>query len=399
MDRRTLVARLAATAVGAPALAALGPAGSRLSTRPPLADGPSDDEINRWIRLATVPSLAMATVARGRVTTRAFGVRRAGEAERATADTVYSAASLTKLVTAYVVLDLVLDGRLALDRPVADVLSLPETADDRSRSITIRHLLSHSGGWPNWRFEANDKLASAFEPGTQWRYSGEGYVFLQRMAEKVTQQGFGRLVRDRVLAPLGMRHSSMVGREDLTPRLASAHGSRGEVGRWYGDKLFAEMTRLTTARGVTLEDATWEEAEAAFRALAPKAAPLPNNLVPNAAASLRTTAADFGALLLHLVTAREHGGRPAEIVTLITTRTIACNDEVAWGLGAGLELVRNRWRSWQWGDNSGFKNFYTFDAAAGTACVVFTNGDSGAHVWERVIRATDRVDHPAFLFG
>jgi hypothetical protein len=53
---------------------------------------------------------------------------------------------------------------------------------------------------------------------------------------------------------------------------------------------------------------------------------------------------------------------------------------------------------WQWGDNPGFKNFFFASPATAQALVVFTNGDRGARVYERVIRATTGQDRPAFLW-
>lgn len=398
MDRRTVVTRLAASALAA----------GGLSTRelrrigvPDIdrnaADRPSDAEITRWLRLASVPSIAIASVRDGRVSTRVLGVKRAGTTEPVTPDSVYQAASLTKLVTAYVTLGLVLDGAFTLDTPITSVLAVPTPADPRAGTITVRHLLSHSSGWQNWRFGNDDTLSCAFDPGTAWRYSGEGYFFLQRMAEKVTGRGFARLARERVFGPLGMRLTSMSSIPSLESNLVAGHNSRGVARAPYDSAMWQALAKITVARGVEIEDATVEDSVAAIKAAAPNAPALPNNLAPNAAASLRTTANDYGAFLRHLVTARQAGGRAAEIVAHITTPTVTLNDEVKWGLGAGLELVRGTWRSWQWGDNGGYKNYYSFDAAAGTATVVFTNGDAGAPVYQRVLTAMDGSDHPAFL--
>ncbi|MBK6455945.1 MAG: serine hydrolase [Gemmatimonadetes bacterium] len=116
--------------------------------------------------------------------------------------------------------------------------------------------------------------------------------------------------------------------------------------------------------------------------------PFPVSLVPNAAASLMTTANDFARFLRHLTQAAA-----PEMM-----RPVRCNETIEWGLGIGLESHGTSRAAWQWGDNPGFKNFCFADPSTGTAMVVFTNGDRGARVYERVIRATTGRDRTAFLF-
>jgi hypothetical protein len=74
------------------------------------------------------------------------------------------------------------------------------------------------------------------------------------------------------------------------------------------------------------------------------------------------------------------------------------NQSLGWGSGIGLEQVAGRKYVWHWGDNPGFKNFIVGEPASGSAIVIFTNGNSGQRVYERVIRARTGVDHPAFLW-
>jgi hypothetical protein len=141
-----------------------------------------------------------------------------------------------------------------------------------------------------------------------------------------------------------------------------------------------------------------EDLEAAVRAAEPARPVLPNFMTVNAAASLLTSAGDFGRFLRHLVTARRQGGRPAAIVERMMTPLIRGNEAIEWGHGVGIETVAGVPRAWQWGDNAGFKHIYFADPAGERAIVVFTNGDRGARVYERVVRDRTGMDHPAFLF-
>ena len=96
-----------------------------------------------------------------------------------------AAASLSKAASATVVMRLVESGVLDLDKPIQQYLPkpLPEypkyadlQGDDRYNKLTLRILLSHTSGFPNWRWLEDDhKLRIHFEPGTRYAYSGEGF--------------------------------------------------------------------------------------------------------------------------------------------------------------------------------------------------------------------------------
>ncbi len=101
-----------------------------------------------------------------------------------------NAASLVKQVLAHVALEV-----CALDERVLD-------------DITVRHVLTHTTGLPNWR-PSGGPLRPIRPPGARWGYSGEGFVLLQRHLERRTGQAIDRLVHDRVLAPLGLRSSRL----------------------------------------------------------------------------------------------------------------------------------------------------------------------------------------------
>lgn len=377
MSRRGVIAALGAASltVAVPRTAI---SGHRLLAPPP--------DVERLLRLARVPSLSMATVDRNGVTTLAFGMRRSDAPDRATTDTIYAAASLTKVVFAWMLLGLVHDGVLSLDRPVREYLPHPNDADTRAAALTIRHLLSHSGGWPNWRSGATQPLVADFVPGSRFSYSGEGFFHLQRLVEVVTGQSMGILIRDRVLRPLGMQQTSVLAVPDAVGAVAPGHNSRGEPLAAFPRAMVPELQRMMKSRGLPLEAATVVDAEQALKTAEPSRAVIPNWLAPNAASSLVTTAGDYGKFVHHLVTARRRGGASAAIAALLLTPQVRLNESLQWGLGIGLETqAAGRQLAWQWGDNPGFKNFVLLDPDQERAVVVFTNGDRGARVYERVV--------------
>src|SRR4030095_1153264 len=120
----------------------------------------------------------------------AFGVKNASTREPVDDNTVFEAASLSKPVMAYAALKLVDAGKLDLDKPLAQYLEKPYLeGDDRLNLITARRVLTHTTGFPNWR-QQGQPLKIVFPPGERFSYSGEGFVYLQKVIERLTGQAF-----------------------------------------------------------------------------------------------------------------------------------------------------------------------------------------------------------------
>lgn len=396
MNRRTWIGRagagFAATVLG------VSDASAHADDLVRQASGASSADIERWMQRAFVPGLALATVTKSRIVTRGFGVRRKDTGDAVTGDTVFAAASLSKPVFAWVVLSLVDDGVLTLDRPLHEYLSVPNANDARSRRITARHVLSHSGGWRNWRNTASTPLTADFEPGTRFAYSGEGYFFLQRVVETLTGKGMPLLAKERVFAPLALQSMSFASLPSMESRRAAGYTNRGDPARDFGAGIRPVLARMARERGVWIEALTTADSEAARREAAPNLPPLPNFTQPNAASSLTTTANDFGRFLQHLLRVLGGSSPASQVAGRMLTPQVRINDELHWGLGTGLEIRRGRTVAWHWGDNPGFKNFYMLDPRTESAIVVFTSGDGGRRVYERIVRAETREDWAALRF-
>lgn len=153
----------------------------------------------------------------------------------ATAATRFNVASVTKTVTAETILRLVGQGRLSLDEPMAAYWVDPDiAADPRRLQLTPRMALSHSTGFPNWRFFLRGgKLAFVNDPGEGYAYSGEGLEYVARFAERKLGRPFPGLVQETVLDPLGMAATSLVVRRDEAEAVARATGPDGTfAGYW-----------------------------------------------------------------------------------------------------------------------------------------------------------------------
>jgi CubicO group peptidase (beta-lactamase class C family) len=189
--------------------------------------------------------LAIAVIDDGRVASvQAFGSRNA-KGDPLTVDTVMYGASLTKAVFAFTVMELVEEGRIALDRPIAEYLPkpLPEygnldaygnwgdlAGDDRWRRLTARHLLTHSSGFSNFSWDEPDgKLRFHFDPGTRYAYSGEGIILLQFAIERGIGLDLGEEMQRRVFDRFSMPNTSMMWRSDFAANLADGWKGDGTV--------------------------------------------------------------------------------------------------------------------------------------------------------------------------
>ena len=198
-----------------------------------------DTEAARLTALGKIPGLAYAVIENGKVAH--VGVQGWANVEQKRplkTDTVMYAASITKAAFGQYVLMLVDDGKLNLDTPIKAYLSkpLPEyeaykdlAADPRWEKITPRMLMTHTAGFPNFRWlNADEKLDIKADPGTRYVYSGEGINLMQFVIE----QGLGLKVGDemnrRIFQPLGMTRTAMSWRPDFRPNLADGYNAKGE---------------------------------------------------------------------------------------------------------------------------------------------------------------------------
>jgi len=198
-----------------------------------------DGEANRLMAAAKVNGLAMAVIDGGQVVfTRAWGRRNVEKNRPLQADTIMYGASLTKFAFAFMVMQLVDEGTVDLDRSIANYLPkpLPEypfyealKGDDRWRKLTPRILLSHTSGLANFAFlEPDQKMRLHFDPGTRYAYSGEGIILMQFVLETGLGLDVGREMQRRVFDRFGMTRTSMMWRADFPENLADGYGIDGK---------------------------------------------------------------------------------------------------------------------------------------------------------------------------
>jgi CubicO group peptidase (beta-lactamase class C family) len=176
------------------------------------------------MRKAGVPGLSIALVRDKQVVCAAgFGVASRITGRAITPETVFEAASISKVVTTYTALRLVDQGRLALDQPLSVYLSAPWLAPSGyADQVTLRRLASHSSGLTDSVFPTVDR-SIAFAPGSRFLYTGTGFMYMQEAIEQVTGKSLDAAAREAVFEPLGMASSSFVNTAECLPRMANGH--------------------------------------------------------------------------------------------------------------------------------------------------------------------------------
>lgn len=307
---------------------------------------------------AVVPGISIGIVKDGEMFwNRGFGLKNTRSREPVNTDTVFAAASLSKPVFAYAVLKMCDRGELNLDTPLTQYTNKPLISDPRLPLITARMVLSHTSGLP--MFIGEDPITISFQPGTKFSYSSEGYYYLQSIVEHITGQSLNDFMTRNVFAPLGMKNSSYVWKEEYEDTAANGH-----------DRLARPQPMSRPSRA-------------------------------SAAGSLRTTAADYTKFLMAMM---EPGGRDdfrlsEQSVDQMLSPQIRISQSLSWGLGWALEKTPEGDCFWHWGDIGIFKCFALASRNLKTGIVILTNSENGLKICKPITRASIGGQHPAFSFS
>jgi methyl acetate hydrolase len=223
-----------------------------------------DKIMTKAVESGAMPGIVVAAATdKGTLFEGAYGKREIGKPQPMTIDTVVWIASMTKAITAAAVMQLVEAGKLALERPAADVV--PELAGVRvlegfdgagkprlrapKRPVSLRHLLTHTAGYAYemWNpsvaqyqtatgtpsittcTNASLTLPLMFDPGDKWEY-GINMDWAGKMVEAVSGQKLDRYLQQHIFEPLGMKDTSFKLSASQRARLASVH-ARGADGK------------------------------------------------------------------------------------------------------------------------------------------------------------------------
>ena len=174
-----------------------------------------------------------------------------GQAERDwtianTKDTKFLIASVSKQFTSMMVMQLVSEGKVALDSPITAYIK--DFPADPGKQLSIHRLLSHTAGLPHysgfqeidvdiWAYAARyhpvsdyvqliGKMKLESTPGTKYRYSSMGYVLLGYLIEQVTGQSFNQVLQERICRPIGLKNTGFSYSDEIVPMLAKGYEYR-----------------------------------------------------------------------------------------------------------------------------------------------------------------------------
>jgi CubicO group peptidase (beta-lactamase class C family) len=325
------------------------------------AQSETDSLLTDLIQKHEIPAISLAFVEGDAITySAALGVKSTKTKEPVDPNTLFSAASLSKPLFAYATLQLVEAGKLDLDRPVYEYFLYKDIQhDERHKQVTARMLLSHSAGLPNWR---KGDLNFIFDPGTDYHYSGEGFVWLMRVVEHLEGKPIDQILAARAYKPLEMIHTSYVWQSDFE-NYALPHNALGE-----------EKEKFKPQEG-------------------------------NSAHSLQTTAEDFARVLIALFNERgltretlaEMASPQADVKKFFAgDNPVDSQKQIDWGLGWGIQRSKRGKALWQWGDNGTFKAWVIAYPESRTGLVYFTNSSNGLRLVPELTRHFFQDDYPAF---
>ena len=269
-------------------------------------------------------------------------------------EAVFQAASLSKVVFAYIVLKMSDEGSIDLDRPLYEYTDIDRFTDKaQARKITARMVLEHRTGLKDWAASPSSDqwptspITFTFPPDSIFNYSGEGFAFLQRAVEKIKGQPINEIAREYVFEPYDMPLSSY---------------------EW-----IPEYEKLAT---VTYNREGENKGVRQF----PRA---------NVAYTLRTCATDYTNFLQHVVlkgeglnpsTYAEFTQPSGEVATQFppVVRDVDKRNAIFWGLGIGIEENDTHGRIlWHWGDNGSSKALFLVIPKEQTTFIYFANTSSG----------------------
>jgi CubicO group peptidase (beta-lactamase class C family) len=198
-----------------------------------------DENLTRLIGKYDVPAASIAVFADGETSAAAAGVLNLNTGVEATTDSVFQIGSITKLWTTTLIMQLVAEGKVDLDRPVREYLPEFKLADEAAAAaVTPRHLLTHTGGFSGDAFTPTSRgddgvelyvrdvvpgLAQEVPLGAGYSYNNAGFVILGRIAEVLRGKPYHELLREHIVEPLDLKHVATIPDEALLYRVALGH--------------------------------------------------------------------------------------------------------------------------------------------------------------------------------
>lgn len=315
-----------------------------------------------------VSAVSIAVIHHGKLEwSRGFGTTSLGGSPT-TPETLFQAGSVSKPLTAMAALRLVQEGNLGLDRDVNKDLTswkVPASAEAGGKPVTLRELLTHTAGMTVHGFPgyavgepiptllqvlngekpaSNSPIRVESMPGSKWNYSGGGYIVLQQLVQDASGKAFPLFLKETVLQPLGMTHSTYE-----QPLPASMR-----------EQIAVPLNR----DGTPLAGGPYTYPELA-------------------AAGLWTTAPDLAKFLITMQRSLARDGN--DILNAEMARQMVTPGLGDWGLGLSIGGTEGHRYFWHGGSNEGYECLMTA-YENGEGAVVMTNASGGLRLANEVMR-------------
>jgi serine-type D-Ala-D-Ala carboxypeptidase/endopeptidase len=307
-----------------------------------------------------------------------FGYKNMETKEPILTGTNFYGASLSKAVFAVWVMHLVEKGLLDLDKPLQDYLPKPIyeytptkkwhdnysdlQGDSLYKKITARMCLSHTTGFPNWRWDEPDqKLRIKTNPGSRYGYSGEGLVYLQVVLEYYLGKPLEELMQENIFKPLGMTASSYTWQPGFEKDYCYGHMPNGKLYEKDKDNEARSASTLET----TLDDYTLFTT-----------AVLKNQLL-NASST-----AEMFTPQINIRSITQFGP--------LRLRDSTLNDNIRLGYGLGWVLLQSPYGTgaFKEGHGDGFQHYSILFPKAGKGIIIMSNSDNAESIFKELLEIT-----------
>lgn len=334
-----------------------------------------NNKIEYLVKAANVSGAAVSVFNNNKpVFSRTYGLADVQNNVPLTQSSVMYAASLSKMVFAYIAMQYVQENIIDPDKPLVDYLTKPLPdykiegwnrgyldlkGDERYKKLTALMCLTHTTGFPNWRWIEDDKkLKFKFDPGTRYSYSGEGLYLLQFVIEQITGKDYETISRERVFEPLGMTNTSQIWQTRFDTNTCYGHNAKGEP----------------------YELMKWKDA--------------------NAGGSMSTTLEDFTKFYTAFISHKGLSNKSFDAMTNTQVRIksrsqfgplakIDCddNDDIQLGYGLGVGIFKTPYGAafFKEGHDDGWGHYSICFPGEKTAIVIMTNNDNGESIFKELL--------------
>jgi len=406
---------------------------------------PSKEEISELMKKYDVHACSITySINNQAVFSSGFGNESIFTSNKVSDHSVFEVGSNGKMIAAYICVKLNDQGKINLNDKITKYLDKGWITDDpRFKKITIAQLLSHSAGFsPSYELGVDKNIY--FEPGSQFSYSGVGYMYLQEIIERVTNLSFDEAANEYVFQPLHMHSSTFSSANTVTPFIKTSsltiytfavfvivmlialllgfiigaltkfrHFSKKHV--FYFSIIFASVLNvifisflisnllivfaafmiiaflilLTTRNRGKWRYIAFSAYTAAILILGvflPVSVPVGSDIItkePNCAYSLKSNSEDMALFANELLNRYQDHDSALQRMFL---PGINIDNSNSWGLEIGIESEENTTTYWDSGINPGFQSLVVSDPQQKASAVILTDSDNGLAFSREVAR-------------